>query len=92
MQRISLDDHHETNLCSSDILHIVSSFAGLTMNGENKQVSITQCLSKDFEDMKKEHLEGYFFHNMESISDDINIQCLQLYPRMTYSSKPFVVF
>ena len=61
---------------SSDLIHTDSSFAGFTLNGEIKQGSITQCLSKDLEDATKERLdriythneEGHFNHNMERLS------------------------
>jgi len=67
---------HETNLSSSDVLQNDSNFAGFTLNGEMKQGSITQCLSKDLEDATKEHIdliytqneEGCFNHNMERLS------------------------
>jgi len=49
---------HENNLSPSDELHNDSSFAGFTLNGEIKQGSITQCLSKDLEDVTKENLES----------------------------------
>jgi len=83
---------HENNLSSSDVLHNDSSFAGFTLNGEIKQGSITQCLSKDLEDATKEHLdriytqneEGHFNHNMERLSwyntDEISTQCLRALP------------
>ena len=83
---------HENNLSSSDLLHNDSSFAGFTLNGEIKQGSITQCLSKDLEDATKEHLDrvyilnedGHFHHNMERLSwyntDEISIQCLRALP------------
>jgi len=48
---------HENNLSSSDVLHNDSNFVGFTLNGEIKQGSITQCLSKDLEDAMKEHLD-----------------------------------
>jgi len=44
---------HETNLSSSNLLHNNSNFAGLTLNEEIKQGSITQCLSKDLEQHAK---------------------------------------
>jgi len=47
---------YENNLSSSDLLLNDSSFVGFTLNGEIKQESITQCLSKDLEDATKEHL------------------------------------
>ncbi len=83
---------HENNLSSNDLLHKDSSFAGFTLNGEIKQGSITQCLSKDLEDATKEHLDriyiqnedGKFHHNMERLScyntDEISIQCLRALP------------
>jgi len=94
---------HENKLSSSALLHNDSSFAGFTLNGEIKQGSITQCLSKDLEDPAKEHLDPIyiqnqdenFHHNMEHLSWH-NVYVL--YPtetelwRMTYSSKPFASF
>ena len=83
---------HETNSSSSDVLHNDSSFARFMRNGEIKQGSITQHLSKDLEDATKEHLdliytqneEMYFNHNMEHLSwyniDEISIQCLRALP------------
>jgi len=67
---------HENNLSSSDVLHNDSSFAGFTLNGEIKQGSIPQCLSKDLEHATKEYLdriytqneEVCFNHNMERLS------------------------
>ena len=44
---------HDNNLSSSDLLHNDLSFAGLKLNGDIKQGSITQCLSKDLEDATK---------------------------------------
>ena len=90
---------HENNLSSSDLLHNDSSFAGFTLNGEIKQGSITQCLSKDLEDATKEHLdriytqneEGHFNHNMERLSwyntDEISTQCLRALPNRDGISK-----
>ena len=83
---------YENNLSSSDLLHNDSRFAGFTLNGEIKQGSITQFLSKDLEDATKEHLDrifiqnedGNFHHNMERLSwyntDEISIQCLRALP------------
>ena len=66
---------HENNLSSSDLLHTDSSFAGFTLNGEIKQGSITQCLSKELDGATKEHLgriyiqneDGHFHHKMERL-------------------------
>ena len=93
MQRTSLDSFKSRNkLTSSDVIRNDPNFAGFTLNGEIKQGSITQCFSKHLEDMAKEHLdltsiqneEGYFNHNMESLSwysaDEISIQCLRTLP------------
>jgi len=82
---------HVNNL-SSGVLHNDSSFAGFTLNGEIKQGSITQCLSKDLDGGTEEHLdriytqneEGHFNHNMKRVSwyntDGISIQCLRALP------------
>jgi len=82
---------HEPDLSSSDVLYNVSNFAGFT-NGEIKQGSITQCLSKDLEDMAKTQLDLIytqnevvcFNHAMERLSwyntDEISIQCLRALP------------
>jgi len=83
---------YENNLSSSDLLHNDSSFAGFMLNGETKQGSITQCLSKDLKDAAKEHLDRIyiqnedenFHHDMERLScyntDEISIQCLRALP------------
>ncbi len=83
---------YENNLSSIDLQHINSSFAGFTLNGEIKQGSITQCLSKDLEDATKAHLDriyiqnedGYFHYNIEHLScydtDEVSIQCLRALP------------
>jgi len=87
----SMVPDNETNLSSSDILHNDSNF-GFTLNEEIKQGSITQCLSKDLEDMTREHLNlmctcnegGYFNHNMERLSwyntDEISTKCFRALP------------
>ena len=92
----------------SDVQYNDSNFAVFTQDGEVKQGSITQCLSKDLEDATKEHLdliytqneEGCFNHNMERLSWH-NTETSNAYKvcpteteflRMTYSSKPCVEF
>ena len=86
---------HENSLSSSDVLRNDSSFAGFTLNGEIKQGSITQCLSKDLEDATKEDLdriytqneEGLFNHNRERLSGTIRTRsafnAYELFPTKT---------
>jgi len=59
----SMIQYYETNLSSSDIQHSDSIFVGFTLNEEVKQGSMTQCLSKDLEDITKEHLDLIYSQN-----------------------------
>jgi len=92
----SMIPDNETNLLSSDVLHNDSNFAEFTLNGEIKQGSITQCLSKDLEDVTKEHLDLIYTQNGEGcfrdgiLKNDVFIEavrCTQGLP--SYILEPF---
>jgi len=84
-----IPDHEKTY---HQVIYYTTSFSGFTLNGEIKQGSITQCLSKDLDVVTKENLDrifiqkenGNFHHNMERLSwyntDEISTECLRALP------------